>query len=382
LVIWILTPAKLTPLVEKYANDYLNADLTVSRVELTLRPKFPILELSVDSLTIISRGLNGIDAAQRSELPVYADTLLNIPHLSGGINLATLLAGNIDIYDVELTHPTINIVYADSLHSNLDIMLPDSLATDSMTMELPDININRFIIHGAAPIRYFSLADTTSVELLLNSVALTSDIQPVYNISTVATTSTRIGSILPRTDINLGLDGNIHWTPELPLQIRLSDFSINLDQLSGNFDMAADLAEDAPLLQEFSLNLNSAKLTDILDILPDEWRAGLNTLKSDMALTASVKLLKPYKLTSDRMPSVAISVDIPDGKLDYERLHILKGGITADCEIIGDSLEASYISIQRLHAQGRAMDLTLKGTIREPFKDPLVNGQFDGYIDL
>ncbi|MDE7442814.1 MAG: hypothetical protein K2M65_01475, partial [Muribaculaceae bacterium] len=40
------------------------------------------------------------------------------------------------------------------------------------------------------------------------------------------------------------------------------------------------------------------------------------------------------------------------------------------------------ISIQRLHAQGRAVGVTLKGTIREPFKDPLVNGQFDGYIDL
>lgn len=45
LIVWILTPAKLTPLVNRTASKYLNADVSSSRVELTFWSTFPKLTL-------------------------------------------------------------------------------------------------------------------------------------------------------------------------------------------------------------------------------------------------------------------------------------------------------------------------------------------------
>ena len=40
-VVWILTPERLTPIVEQYANEYLDAQVRVGRVELTFWKTFP-----------------------------------------------------------------------------------------------------------------------------------------------------------------------------------------------------------------------------------------------------------------------------------------------------------------------------------------------------
>ena len=63
LAVWILTPDRLTPLVEKQASGYLDADVSLSRVELTFWKTFPRLRVDVDSLRIVSRSLDKIGRA-------------------------------------------------------------------------------------------------------------------------------------------------------------------------------------------------------------------------------------------------------------------------------------------------------------------------------
>ena len=74
----LLRPHQLTAIVQKLANDYLDADVAMGRVELAFRPKFPLLFIEVDSLTIISKSFAGLTSEQRAALPVYADTLLTV----------------------------------------------------------------------------------------------------------------------------------------------------------------------------------------------------------------------------------------------------------------------------------------------------------------
>lgn len=94
LAVWILTPPRLTPLVEQTASSYLNADVHAKRVELTYWSTWPRLSLKVDSLTIVSKSLHGITAAERSRLPENADTLLTMEHFEGGIHMLNLLKIN------------------------------------------------------------------------------------------------------------------------------------------------------------------------------------------------------------------------------------------------------------------------------------------------
>ena len=65
----LLKPEHLTPVVERIANKSLDADVTIGRIELAFKPAFPVINLQVDSLTVISHAFADLDSAQRAALP-------------------------------------------------------------------------------------------------------------------------------------------------------------------------------------------------------------------------------------------------------------------------------------------------------------------------
>ena len=150
LVVWILSPAKLTPLVERHASEYLNADLRAERIELTFWHTFPHLTLDVDSLRLTSRSLRGLPDSIAATLPADADSLLTLGRFHGEIDLLPLLAGRIALRDVELHRPAVNLVQVSDSVANYLIMPPsDEAATpDTTALALPPISIHRLsLIH-------------------------------------------------------------------------------------------------------------------------------------------------------------------------------------------------------------------------------------------
>ncbi len=139
--VWTLTPDRLTPLVGKYASRYLNADVSADRVELTYWSTFPTVSLEVEGLRVISHALDSLPASERANLPAYADTLATVRRFSGGVNVWGISVGRVMLSDVEIEHPVINLVKADSLHANYDIVPASS---DTTSSPLPEIAINRF----------------------------------------------------------------------------------------------------------------------------------------------------------------------------------------------------------------------------------------------
>ncbi|MDE6269506.1 MAG: AsmA family protein, partial [Muribaculaceae bacterium] len=126
-----LSPERLTPLALRMANESLDADVSASRVEVSLRPSFPFLTLRVDNLCIVSHAFNELPDSARRALPEYADTLVSIGCLRGGINLASLLKGDINLSDITLDHPALNIVTAAGGSANYMIAKADEPADTS-----------------------------------------------------------------------------------------------------------------------------------------------------------------------------------------------------------------------------------------------------------
>ena len=127
----MLSPERLTPLALNVANKVLDADVKASRVELGLKATFPFLTLQVDSLSIVSRGMRSLAPDMRVSLPAYADTLLCLQSLRGGISLTSLAKGDIDLSDITVDGPSVNIVTAADGTCNYLIMPQDSTPQDS-----------------------------------------------------------------------------------------------------------------------------------------------------------------------------------------------------------------------------------------------------------
>ena len=144
-VVWILTPERLTPIVEQYANEFLDAQVEIGRVELTFWKTFPQLKVDVDSVTIVSDNFKELDDSHRVLLPANADTLLSLTHFHGGVGVTALMAGKIEVYEVELREPMINLVQLDDSLSNFDIIPPSAPdTTTSSVSSLPPVPLTLF----------------------------------------------------------------------------------------------------------------------------------------------------------------------------------------------------------------------------------------------
>ena len=183
-VVWILTPERLTPIVEQYANEFLDAQVEIGRVELTFWKTFPQLKVDVDSVTIVSDNFKELDDSHRVLLPTNADTLLSLTHFHGGVGVTALMAGKIEVYEVELREPMINLVQLDDSLSNFDIIPPSAPdTTTSSVSSLPEIAIDRFIIADALPITYKSIVDNMNVGIVLGATYIDGNAAPQYEVA-------------------------------------------------------------------------------------------------------------------------------------------------------------------------------------------------------
>ncbi|MDE6490646.1 MAG: hypothetical protein K2L49_05755, partial [Muribaculaceae bacterium] len=383
LAVWILTPDKLTPIVNRYASEYLDAEVEAKRVELTVWDTFPRLQLHVDSLTVVSESLRRLTVDDRMRLPAGADTVISIPRFSGGIDLAALTMGNIKLYDVEFHRPSINIVVFNDTISNIDIF-PQSEpepTPEPQHVSLPEITINSFTVTGTAPIRYISLADSIDCSAILRSTSLVNQGTPRYRISLHGLTSASIGSILPDTEIEAGIDGDIHWTPASPYIIGLHDFSIVFGPLHLSVDLDADITE-TPVIERFTARLHPTRIDSVVAAIPEPWRDRLGSIGGDIAITANMNLTAPFDMSTDTIPSFNAEIEIPDGRLTYDRLHLDRAGMKISALIDGRHLDSSVITLDRLAARGKSIDLQLSGTVTDPVSDPHIDGIFDGTVEL
>lgn len=79
-----------------------------------------------------------LDRAKYDSLPEWSDTLLTLGRFEGGVNVGALLRGKIDLYDVELVEPGINILNVDeNLAGYMIFKTEDSDSSDTTAVSVP-----------------------------------------------------------------------------------------------------------------------------------------------------------------------------------------------------------------------------------------------------
>lgn len=129
-IYFIFTPAKLTPLVEKTAMEYLNADVHFGKIELTFFSTFPDFGLHMTDGTVVSRVFR--DSTGQAET---RDSLMSIESCLVTVNpMAYLLKNRIVVKDFVIDNPHI-YAYVDSVgHANWDIVVSSDTLTVADTL--------------------------------------------------------------------------------------------------------------------------------------------------------------------------------------------------------------------------------------------------------
>ena len=378
--VWILTPERLTPLVEKYGTEFIDGEVKVKRVELTFWHTFPRLSLDVDSLEIISHSLRKLPESQRRQLPVYADSLLSVNHFHGGVNIMKALVGEIALYDIEIDRPRVNLLDVDSLNSNYNIFPPSTEEPDTTPASIPDIQISRFRITGNAPIRYHSMADSLNLLLNLASTSVSGENAPGYRLDFTASADTRVNS-LRFNNLNIGMEGDIVWNHKKPYMVELRDFQAGINGVNTVVNTVIDFERDLTV-EKLDFIMPLVEVNTIVGIIPPELRGELGKVVNNLKVGLQAKLLEPYVPAVEQFPSIELELTVPSGQVSYEQLHLEAFELAATARIDGKNPDLSTVNLEKLHAIGEGVGFTLKGVADRLVSDPHVKGTFEGGLSF
>ncbi len=382
LVVWILTPARLTPLVEEQAAKAINGELAIEKVELTFWRTFPHLRVDVDSLVLTSNALGALPDSVASRLPSDASKLLSIKSFTGGVNVAALLIGKISLYDVEFSGARVNIVQATDSLANYDIFPPSDEAEEAdEPLSLPDISINRFAITDAVPIRYFSLPDTLDASVALRNLALDCDEVPFYALEVNGEFATPLLDEFNFKSVGFSALGNLSWHHSTPLALTVDNVAVVLDEFHFLINATLDVTE-APMLNELRMSADKLPLESLLRHVPAEYASMVAPLETDMMLTLGMSLTSPWNMADTIAPSFMAHLSVPRCSLRYENAVIDKFEAEVNANYDGVTPDDSEFEIEKFIAEGLGVNVDLKALVTNCVSDPRVQGSFKGRIDL
>lgn len=380
----ILTPDRLTPIVERVANNTLKADVSLGRVALSFEPAFPTLRLSVDSACVVSKAFDSLTPGQRRELPAYADTLLTFGHFSGAVALDRLVSkGEIALRDVILRAPQVNIVVASDSVYNFDLMAPSAEEPDDSPTLIPPFSIDRFRLEDARAIRYFNAVDSTDATVvLLADAGIDGTEAPAYRIKIDgAINSPAARSFTDIENISFGADGRVRWSPDAPQMVAFERFSLSGAFVKADVDAEIDFSDNLTVRSaEFALR--PVAVDSLLTLVPADMRKKWHLARPYLATTASVSLkgalTRPFDLTVDTIPHAAIDIAIADAPLRYGKMQLENIALDLDITLAGNDPDSAVVRLRRFEAAGPATRISAEATVSEILRDP----RFDACLKL
>lgn len=382
LIVWILTPSKLTPLVEKEASAYLDADVTASRIELTFWRTFPRMTLDVDSLRVISRSLRRLPEGVRGSLPADADSLLSLRGFHGDISVLPLLYGKIRLHDVTFDGVKVNLLQVNDSVVNYMILPASTEEADTTATAIPEISIDSFRILDAGPLRYRSMADSTDIAARLEKVSLAGPEAPTYHLFVDGGAAIPMLGEFNLADLTFSLDGRIDWTPDTPFAVAARDMKIRLAEYDMTLSTSVDFTAD-PVVTDFSGRVDNLPVGRLLTHCPASMKEFVEPLETDMRLSAALELTSPWNLADTTiLPSVKAEVSIPSCEVIYQKMRLreFSAGIAVDFD--GEEIDKSVFAVNHLRMSGEGVDMELEGTASNVMSDPRVKGVFKGSVDF
>lgn len=382
-IVWILTPDRLTPLAQDIANESLNAEVSIGRMELTAWSTFPILTLDVDDLRIVSASLRDLPAEMRATLPANADSLIEAKHLHVGVNVLRMLYGTFSLSDIHADNLRVNIVDVDPANANYLISKPSEEPESEEPLSLPTILCDKMRLTGDTRIAYFNAADTLDAKIRLEKVELNNTEGTDYHLAMQGTADCSMGGFEYAGNLPVSLDGGLTWSSDHFADVELNGMSVKVLDIPALIDLSL-VSENAFMLDKLAMRLGPVKFDSLKGILPEAYSNLFAGIKSNISATITTTLTEPYDLMGTDLPSIDATLSVPasyiaaaNGKARLERV-----AMDAAMSLNGKTPDKSTINLQRMILEGRAVNIELKGTVDNFLADAHVKGNVKGNADI
>lgn len=381
---FVFTPARLTPVVLKTANQALNAKLDMKSVELTFFSTFPRFGLKLVDGHLVSKVLN--DTAWQK-----TDSLLSFGKCVVVINpLDYLMERKVTLNYLGLEDASVYAFKNKDGIANWDIV-----ASDTAEVEADTASADKQMLSGGIDIRRVALKranvifddrDTRVYARLTNaSLNLTASLHKEHSTLGLRFANDNVlfwqdGQLLVSkvaTELKTSLD-----LDRRTRTLTLKDANISINGIT--FDVKGTLKRDTvqrALCIDMAYGLHAPSLETVLNMIPE------SVLKrEEMTAKGSVKMEGDVKgwYGKEQMPAVTLKVKIDKASAKYDKLPYGIDDFTADFHAFVDLMrrQPSYADLKIFHFQGAHTDILADAKVTDLLGDPDITFNTKSKADL
>ncbi len=342
----IFTPARLTAVAHKAADQFIAAEYQIGEAELTFFSTFPRMGLRANGLLI----LNPVEGAQN-------DTVVSASALTATVDVMEFLnRKNLHVHELGLSDAFVNFYIAPDGTTNLSdvfITSPDTTEEDTSAFALP---FNELKVDGlrlqARQITFLDEKDTIAASLGKTELAA------------MANSWDDIFLSLNAHDVCAEMKGE-NYADSLSLRLN-APMAVNLDSMHFAFrraelavnDYALVIGGEADILDSIGINMgiatkNKWQIKPLLALVPDRFTSSLKDLDVDGEASLDATIEGVY--SENHMPRVQAHLTLEDGKGAYKPLPYTLRDVVLDAtaDIRLNEGETSNVEIHKLKAATR-----------------------------
>ncbi|HIZ84926.1 MAG TPA: outer membrane assembly protein [Candidatus Coprenecus stercoravium] len=389
LVLWlVLTPSKLTPIVQNAAGKYLDADVKVGKVDVTFFSTFPRFTLEIDDGELVARNAD-TSASERTDS--YRDSLLRFARCRVSFNPVPLLKDNRLVVGRMLLDSARVYAWRDSSGTaNWNIMSP---AEDTVLAEEQDSS-GSFMFKSVV-LRSLRIRNTDIVfnDRVTDIYARVEDVNTRVRLGAGvrgAAASLKFscadmllwhqGALLTRRT-TLTLNTAVGFNADsMKVVLRNADLGVNDIKLSLNGSVCRDSVKKA-LDVDLDFSAVAPSVEKALDLIPESI-VRHQELTADGTVTLEGNVRGLYG--KEDMPAVSLCLKIDDASAHYEGLPYGIDSLMADFDAFVDLSreQESYLDLKIFKLKGNDMDVLADAKVTELFEDPLIALNTKAGIDL
>ena len=423
----ILSSSVLTGLINKYADEFIDGDITFGKAQVSLFRRFPKVSMTLEdfSITYPSERYDSLERAGVQGHMLYqgcgqeADTLASFKKFSASLRLLPLIKGEINIPHISLVKPRIFAHSYDSENANWNIFkISGEEDTDTTSSAMPAISLGHISFSEHPHIVYTDSKDT--VFAMIDLAKLTFD----GDINTSKITQSRIGfkmdsmfvaGRLGRDTVALGLDrlriqdhkgnmefsadaktflatrafgrmripiglsGSVSFPKDTVTAISLKDFNAEIAYIPFHANADIRLHEDKTGVQA-KVSIDSCQVQKILK----EYLAGFipeaRLVETDATIGLTADISGYYDHATGALPDISATFSIPDSDVQYEQFpHSVKLGLYALAQT--DETGKVNVDIDRAFVRTTGVQLLASAGAEDLLgDDPLL--KIDGKADI
>ena len=388
-VLWfVLTPSRLTPVVEAAANKYLDADIKVGKVDVTFFSSFPRLTLVIDDGHLVVHGAADTSGG-RKPMP-HRDSLLQFARCRITVSPMPYLKDNkVVIHRILLDSARVYAWKDASGRANWNFipysentMEPDTLTAggfrpDAIVLRSLRIRNTSVIFNDRTNDVYARVAGiSTRLKMGMGSRGAAADLE----FSCRNLLYAHQGRMLLRraaVDLRTAIGYN---ADSMKVVLRDAALGVNGVRLALNGTVRQDTLKHAADL-DLKFSAVAPSVEKVLEMIPE-------SVVEHRDLTADGKVVLEGGISgtygSGILPTVSLCLRIEDAAAQYEGLPYGIDRLNADFDAFVDLMQEqeSFLDLKIFQLQGNDMDVLADARVTDLFEDPLIVLNAKAKVDM